>query len=84
MAPDAFMEKLHDIMEHLTRTGLQPPLFFACIAADGCTLTGSYGRDRRVVMTPPAQAELPLPINVLCVDTTANARHVAISHAHER
>jgi hypothetical protein len=60
MAPDALMEKLQEILEHLTRAGLQRPLFFACIAADGCTMTGSYGIDRRVLVTPPAQAELPL------------------------
>ena len=84
MIPEVFTEKLQEIIEHLMRTGLQRPLFFACIAADGCTMTGSYGMDNRLVVTPPAQAELPLPINVLFVDHTANARHVAISHAHDR
>jgi len=84
MAPDAFMAQLHDIMEHVMRTGLQPLLCFACIAADGCTMTGSYGRDHRVVATPSAQEELPLPINVLFVDHTAKARHAAISHANEQ
>jgi hypothetical protein len=83
MIPEAFMEQLHEIIEHLVRTGLQRPFFFACIAADGCTMTGSYGMDNRVVMTPPAHAELPLPINVLFVDHTANARHVAISHTND-
>ena len=80
MTPQAFLEQLHEIIEDLTRKGLQRPLFFACIAADGCTMPGSYGLDRRVVVTLPAQAELPLPINILVVDTTAKARHVAISH----
>jgi hypothetical protein len=82
MTPDAFTEKLEEIMADLTRKGLQRPLFFACIAADGCTMTGSYGIDRRVVVTLPAQAGLPL--SLLAVDTTANARHVAISHANDR
>ena len=82
MTPEAFMETLHDISEGLRRKGLQPPLFFACIAADGCTVTGSYGRDHHVVVSHPIQAELPLPINVLFVDHTAEAQHVAISHAH--
>jgi hypothetical protein len=81
MTPDAFLEKLEEIIEDLTRKGLQRPLFFACIAADGCTLTGSRDMDDRVVVTPPAQAELPLPIHLLVVDTMANAQHVAISHA---
>jgi hypothetical protein len=79
MAPDAFMEKLQEILEHWTRAGLQRPLFFVCIAADGCTMTGSSTTDSRVVVTHPAQEELPLPINVLFVDATANAQHVAIS-----
>ena len=43
MTPDAFLEKLHEIIEDLTRKGFQRPLFFACIAADGCTMPGSYG-----------------------------------------
>jgi hypothetical protein len=60
MTPDAFTEMLQDVIEDLTRKELQRPLFFACIAADGCTMTGSYGIDRRVLVTPPAQAELPL------------------------
>jgi hypothetical protein len=83
MTPDAFIEKLQEIIEDLTRKGFQRPLFFACIAADGCTMPGSYGSDRRVVVTPPAQAELSLPINMLFVDTTAQAQHVAISHVPE-
>jgi hypothetical protein len=84
MTPDAFLETLHDIIEDLTRKGHQRPLFFACIAADGCTITGSYGSDGRVVVSHPDQEELPLPINVLFVDTTAKAQHVAISHANDR
>jgi hypothetical protein len=84
MTPEGFVEQLQEIIEDLTRKGHQRPLFFACIAADGCTITGSYGLDRRVVMTPSDQAELPLPINVLFVDTTAKAQHVAISHANDR
>jgi hypothetical protein len=83
MTPDAFMETLQEIIEDLTRKGLQRPLFFACIAADGCTLTGSYGTDQRMIMTHPAQATLPLPLNLLFVDITAKAQHVAISHANE-
>jgi hypothetical protein len=81
MTPDAWMETLHDIMEGLIRQGLQCPLIFACIAADGGTLTGSYDRDRRLVVTPPAPAELPLPLHLLVVDTTANGRHVTIARA---
>ena len=84
MIPEALLETLHDIIEDLTRKGFQHPLFFACIAADGCTMPGLYRIDRRVVVTPPKQAELPLPINVLFVDTTAKARHVAISHINDR
>ena len=83
MIPEVFTEKLHEIIEHLMRTGFERPLFFACIAADGCTMTGSYGMDHRVVVTPPAQVELPLPINVLFVDHSAKARHIAISQAHD-
>jgi hypothetical protein len=83
MTPDAFLEQLHEIIEDLTRKGFQRPLFLACIAADGCTLTGSYGVDRRVVVTPPDQDELPLPINLLFVDATATAQHVAIAHADD-
>jgi hypothetical protein len=83
MTPGTFLETLHDIIEDLTRKGLQRPLFFACIAADGCTQTGSYGLDRRVVVTHPAQAALPLPLNLLFVDTTAKAQHVAIAHAND-
>jgi hypothetical protein len=83
MTPEAFSEKLQEIIEDLTRKGFQRPLFFACIAADGCTMTGSCGRDYRVVVTHPAQEELPLPINLLFVDTTAKAQHVAISHADD-
>jgi hypothetical protein len=79
MAPDAFMEKLQEILEHLTRAGLQRPLLFACIAADGYTMTGSSTTDGSVVVTHPDQEELPLPINLLFVDATANAQHVAIS-----
>jgi 3'-phosphoadenosine 5'-phosphosulfate sulfotransferase (PAPS reductase)/FAD synthetase len=82
VTPEAFVEKLQEIIEDLTRKGRQRPLFFACIAADGCTMTGSYGIDRRVVVTHPAQEELPLPINILFVDTSAKAQHVAISHAN--
>jgi hypothetical protein len=52
MIAEAFTEKLHEIIEHLMRTGFERPLFFACIAADGCTMTGSYGMDHRVVVTP--------------------------------
>jgi hypothetical protein len=83
MTPEAFMETLQEIIEDLTRKGRQRPLFFACIAADGCTMTGSYGADRRVVVTHPEQEELPLPINVLFVDARATAQHVAISHAND-
>ena len=83
MTPDALLEKLHEIIEDLTRKGFQRPLFFACIAADGCTMPSSYGLDRRVVVTHPHQAELPLPINILFVDATANAQHVALSHADD-
>ena len=83
MTPDAFVETLHDIIEDLTRKGRQCPLFFACIAADGCTMTSSYGSDRRVVVSHPEQQELPLPINILVVDTRATAQHVAISHAND-
>jgi hypothetical protein len=83
MTPDAFIEKLHEIIEDLTRKGFQRPLFFACIAADGCTIPGSYSLDRQLVVTHPDQDELPLPINILFVDATANAQHVAISHADD-
>lgn len=83
MTPEAFSEKLQEIIEDLTRKGFQRPLFFACIAADGCTMTGSHGMDNRVVVTHPAREELPLPINLLFVDTTAKAQHVAISHADD-
>jgi hypothetical protein len=81
MTPEAFLEQLHEIIEDLTRKGFQRPLFFACIAADGCTMPGSYGLDRRVVVTHPDQDELPLPINILFIDTMAKAQHVAISQA---
>jgi hypothetical protein len=84
MTPDAFVENLREIIEDLTRKGFQRPLFFACIAADGCTIPGSYSLDRQVVVTHPDQGELPLPINILFVDTTAKAQHVAISHANDR
>jgi hypothetical protein len=83
MTPDAFVENLHEIIEGLTRKGFQRPLFFACIAADGCMIPGSYGLDSRVVVTRPDRAELPLPINILFVDRTAKARHVAVSHAND-
>ena len=82
MTPQAFLEQLHEIIEDLTRKGFPRPLFFAGIAADGCTMPGSYGLDRRVVVAPPDQEELPLPINILFVDTTAKAQHVAISQAN--
>jgi hypothetical protein len=82
VTPEAFLEQLQEIIEDLTRKGFQRPLFFACMAADGCTLPGSYGIDRRVVVTSPDQEELPLPINILFVDTTAKAQHVAISQAN--
>jgi hypothetical protein len=82
MTPQAFLEQLHEIIEDLTRKRFQRPLFFACIAADGCTMPGSYGLDRRVVLTHPDQDELPLPINILFIDTTAKAQHVAISQAN--
>jgi hypothetical protein len=81
MTPEAFLEKLHEIIEDLTRKGFQRPLFFTCIAADGCTLTGSYGIDRRVVVTHGVQAVLTLPLNLLFVDTTAETQHGAIAHA---
>jgi hypothetical protein len=84
MTPEAFLEQLQEIIEDLTRKGFQRPLFFACIAADGCTMPGSYGIDKRVVVTHPEQEELPLPINLLFVDTTAKAQHVAISHTNDR
>jgi hypothetical protein len=84
MTPDAFLEKLQEICEDLTRKGFQRPLFFACIAADGCTMTGSYGMDSRVLVTHLEQEELPLPINILFVDTRAKAQHVAISHVDDR
>lgn len=74
MTPDAFVETLHEIIEDLMRKGHQRPLFFACIAADGCTMPGSYGIDHRIVVTPPDQEELPLPINILFVDATAKAQ----------
>jgi hypothetical protein len=83
MTPDALVETLHEIIEDLTRKGRQRPLFFARIAADGCTVTGSYGLDGRVVVGHPGREELPLPINILVVDTRANAQHVVISHANE-
>jgi hypothetical protein len=60
---------------------LQHPLFFTCIAPDGCTLTGSYGIDRRVVLVHGAPAVLTLPLNLLFVDITARAQHVVIAHA---
>jgi hypothetical protein len=83
MTPAAFLEKLHEISEDLTRKGFQRPLFFACIAADGCTLTGSYGLESRVVVTHPAQEELPLPIHLLFVDATVKAQHVALSQSDD-
>jgi hypothetical protein len=83
MTPDAFVETLQEIIEDLTRKGHQCPLFFACIAADGCTMTGLYGSDGRVVVSHPDQEELPLPINILFVDTRVKAQHVAISHAND-
>jgi hypothetical protein len=83
MTSEAFVERLQQIIEDLTRKGYQRPLFFACIAADGCTMTGSYGLDRRVVVTHSDQEELPLPLNILFVDTSAKAQHVAISHAND-
>jgi hypothetical protein len=83
VTPDAYRETLHDIMADLLRQGLQRPLVFACIAADGGTMTGSYDRDRRVVVPPPAPAELPLPLHLLVVDPTATARHVTIARAHD-
>jgi hypothetical protein len=83
MTPEAFLEKLPEIIEDLTSKGLQLPLFFTCIAADECTLTGSYGIDRRVVVNPSAQAALPRPLNLLLVDTTAKAQHVALAHAND-
>ena len=83
MTPEALMETLQEIIEGLTRKGLQRPLFFTCIAADGCTVTGSYGLDRHVVVTHPAQAALPLPLNLLFVDATAKAQHVAVAHAND-
>ena len=83
MTPDAFVENLHEIIEDLTRKGFQRPLFFACIAADGCTMSGSCGLDTQVVVTRPDQAELRLPINILFVDSTAKAQHVLVSHANE-
>ena len=46
MTSEAFLEKFHESIEDLTRKGLQRPLFFTCIAAEGCRLTGSYGIDR--------------------------------------
>jgi hypothetical protein len=84
MTPDAFVENLHEIIEDLTRKGFQRPLFFACIAADGCTVPGSYSLDRQLVVTHPDQGELALPINILFVDTMARAQHVAVSQANER
>jgi hypothetical protein len=81
VTPDAYRETLHDIMADLLRQGLQRPLVFACIAADGGTMTGSYDCDRRVVVTPPAPAALPLPLHLLVVDPTAKARHVTIARA---
>jgi hypothetical protein len=83
MTPDALVETLHEIIEDLTRKGRQRPLFFACIAADGGTMTGSSGFDGRVVVGHPGREELPLPIHILVVDTRASAQHVAIAHANE-
>jgi hypothetical protein len=83
MTPDAFIERLQEIIADLTRKGFQRPLFFACIAADGCTMTGSYGMDSHLVVTRPKQAELPLPVNLLFVDTTTKAQHVALSHVDD-
>jgi hypothetical protein len=45
------------------------------------TLTGCYGIDRRVVVTHGVQAVLTLSLNLLFVDTTVEAQHVAIAHA---
>jgi hypothetical protein len=84
MTLEAFLDTLQEIIEDLTRKGLQRHLFFTCIAADGCTMPGSFGIDSRVVVTHPEQEELPLPINILFVDATAKAQHVAISHASNR
>jgi hypothetical protein len=41
MTPDDFPEKRQEISQDLTRKGFQRPFLFACIAADGCTMTGS-------------------------------------------
>jgi hypothetical protein len=81
MHPEDFIQRLGEIIDDLLRKGLERPFYFACIAADGCTMTGSYGIDDRVVVTHPAQEELPLPINLLFVDKT-KAQHVALSEAH--
>ena len=47
-------------------------------------MQGSCGLESRVVVTRPDQAALPLPINLLFVDITAKAQHVAVSHANDR
>jgi hypothetical protein len=61
----------------VTHNGLQHALFFACIAPNGGTLTGSYGIDRRVVVPHGAQAVLCWSLNRRLEDSTAAAQQVA-------
>lgn len=79
MHPEDFIQRLSGIIDDLMTKGLERPLYFACIAADGCTFSGSYGMDGRVVVRHPEQNDLPLPINLLFVDRMAKAQHMAIS-----
>jgi hypothetical protein len=79
MHSDDFIVRLSEIIDDLIEKGLERPLYFACIAADGCTFSGSYHMDGRVVVTHPDQDDLPLPINMLFVDRGAQAQHVRLS-----
>jgi len=79
MHAEDFIVRLEAIIDDLVEKGLERPLYFACIAADGCTLPGKYGTDGRVVVTHPEQEELPLPINILFVDKRTRAQHVRFS-----
>jgi hypothetical protein len=50
------------------------------MAPDACTLTGSYGIARRVVLTHRAPVVLTLVRHFLFMETLAQAQQVAISH----
>jgi hypothetical protein len=78
MLPEDGIQRRSDLMDDGMHKGLERSLSVAGIAAAGCSFPGAYPMEGRVVVSHPDRDDLPFPLNLLCVERTAKAPHVAI------